>query len=100
MLSIKIHHCHLHDTNNNLIQEGNTIQCHQNPLDLGRVCFGKFPIYSIIKPDKITRYKVGWYLKPLVTDEISKDKVFQRPLPLNEYYINLLHIEVVSKVGD
>lgn len=87
----------LKDINGKEIYEGDILIQNNNKADLVQVCFGEFGIRSL-KTEKVIDKSVGWYLKVLPTDVISKVAPFCYDTPINNYWIERLNTKIIGNI--
>lgn len=89
----------LKDKNGVDIYEGDILVENNDKTDLVQVCFGEFEVRSIAT-EKVIDKTVGWYLKVIPTDTISKLEPFCYDAPLNNYWIKRLDIKAIGNIYD
>lgn len=87
------------DKNGVDIYEGDILVENNDKTDLVQVCFGEFEVRSIAT-EKVIDKTVGWYLKVIPTDTISKLEPFCYDAPLNNYWIKRLDIKAIGNIYD
>lgn len=87
----------LTDKNGTKIFEGDILQISNNPKDIVRVVFGKFPVIDMETESAVDEV-TGWYCDVIPTDALSRTRPFCLILPLTDYYIDRCDMEVVGNV--
>lgn len=87
------------DKNRNIIWENDILMCHGNKKDLTRAVFGEFEVIDVATLSVVDNV-IGWHYKVVPTDELSRCKPFNIPMPLTENYIKQCEMEVVGNVFD
>lgn len=82
-----------------LIYENDICRLNKNDKDLARVCFGEFSVYDLETEEKIDNV-VGWFLKSIETDALSRRAPFCYDFPLTAYYIDQLQLDVIGNNHD
>lgn len=89
----------LTDKNGTKIFEGDILQRSNNPKDIVRVVFGKFPVIDMETESAVDEV-TGWHCDVISTDALSRTIPFCLPMPLTDYYIDRCDMEVVGNVHD
>lgn len=89
----------LNDKNGQKIWENDIVRFHGNDKDLVKIVFGEFVAIETKTLQAIDKV-VGWHYEVLPTDELSKIEPFNYPMPINEYYVEVLDAEVIGNIFD
>jgi uncharacterized phage protein (TIGR01671 family) len=87
----------LKDSQSVEIYEGDIVQRNNNPKDLAQVCFGEFPVYEMESEEVIDK-AVGWYLKVIPTDALSKMEPFCYDSIISNYWNKNTNAKVIGNI--
>ncbi|MGL5153098.1 MAG: hypothetical protein ACRC7N_21265 [Clostridium sp.] len=85
----------LRDVQGNEIELDDIVMLNDNKKDLAKVCFGEFGVRNI-ETEEIVDYVIGFYLKTIDTDELSKIEPFCWDIQLNKNIIQNTNLKVMK----
>lgn len=87
------------DMNGRKIWENDIVRFHGDDKEIAKIVFGEFTVVETATLQGIDKV-IGWHYEILPTDELSRIEPINCPMPIDEYYVNVLNAEVVGNIFD